>query len=122
MYVPSYESYGQMWPHIHTRLVAALVLFQVTMFGYFGIKKFYYTPLIIPLPILSLIFAFICSKKFYRFFQATALEVACRELKETPNMEQVFRSYIPPSLNAEKVDEDQFEDAASQVSRSQSFV
>ncbi|KAE9452409.1 hypothetical protein C3L33_15690, partial [Rhododendron williamsianum] len=122
VYVPSYESYGKMWPHIHTRLVAALVLFQVTMFGYFAIKKFYYTPLIVPLPILSLIFAFICSKKFYRFFQATALEVACRELKETPNMEQVFRSYIPPSLNAEKVDEDQFEDAASQVSRSQSFV
>ncbi|KAG5562254.1 hypothetical protein RHGRI_005100 [Rhododendron griersonianum] len=122
VYVPSYESYGKMWPHIHTRLVAALVLFQVTMFGYCGIKKFYYTPLIVPLPILSLIFAFFCSKKFYRFFQATALEVACRELKETPNMEQVFRSYIPPSLNAEKVDEDQFEDAASQVSRSQSFV
>ncbi|KAH7841026.1 hypothetical protein Vadar_024624 [Vaccinium darrowii] len=77
VYVPSYESYGRMWPHIHTRLVAALVLFQVTMFGYFGIKEFIYT---------------------------------------------VFRSYIPPSLNAEKVDEDQFEDAASQVSRSQSFV
>lgn len=122
VYVPSYESYGSMWPHIHTRLVAALVLFQVTMFGYFGIKEFVYTILIIPLPILSLIFLFVCRKKFYRFFQATALEVACREFKEAPNMEQVFRSYIPPSLNAEKVDEDQFEDAASQVSRSQSFV
>lgn len=122
VYVPSYESYGRMWPHIHTRLVAALVLFQVTMFGYFAIKEFVYTVLIIPLPILSLIFFFVCRKKFYPFFQATALEVACRGFKEAPNMEQVFRSYIPPSLNAEKVDEDQFEDAASQVSRSQSFV
>jgi len=122
VYVPSYESYGRMWPHIHTRIVAALVLFQVTMFGYFAIKEFLYTVLIIPLPILSLIFFFVCRKKFYPFFQATALEVACRGFKEAPNMEQVFRSYIPPSLNAEKVDEDQFEDAASQVSRSQSFV
>ncbi|CAK9165256.1 unnamed protein product [Ilex paraguariensis] len=122
VYVPSYESYGRMWPHIHTRILASLLLFQVTMLGYFGVKKFYYTPILIPLPIMSLIFAFICSKKFYRFFQATALEVACRELKEIPNMELVFRSFIPPSLSAGKSDDDQFEDALSQVSRTGSFV
>uniref|UniRef100_A0A5B6ZDY0 CSC1-like protein ERD4 n=2 Tax=Davidia involucrata TaxID=16924 RepID=A0A5B6ZDY0_DAVIN len=122
VYVPSYESYGRMWPHMHTRILAALLLYQVTMFGYFGVKKFYYVPILIPLPILSLIFAFVCKKKFYHFFQATALEVACREMKETPNMELVFRSFIPPSLSAEKSDDDQFEDAKSQVSRAASFV
>ncbi|XP_057472119.1 CSC1-like protein ERD4 [Actinidia eriantha] len=123
VYVPSYESNGRLWPHINTRVVAALLLFQVTMCGFIGIKKFYFTPFLIPLPILSLIFIFVCQKKFYLFFQATALEVACQELKETPNMEQVFRSFIPPSLSADKAaDEDQFEDALSVVSRSQSFV
>ncbi|KAJ0018021.1 hypothetical protein Pint_11077 [Pistacia integerrima] len=76
------------------------------MFGYFGVKKFHFTPLIIPLPILSLLFTYVCSKKFYRSFGNTALEVACHELKETPNMEQVFRSYIPPSLSYEKADDE----------------
>ncbi|KAL1829552.1 hypothetical protein ACET3Z_007964 [Daucus carota] len=117
--VPSYESNGQMWPHIHTRIVAALLLFQVTMFGYFGVNKFYYTPIIIPLPICSLIFAFVCSKKFYRFFHDTALEVAMEELKEVPNMEVVFKSYIPPCLGGDKSNsnDEQTEDATSQVSR-----
>lgn len=109
-----------MWPHIHVRILAALLLYQATMFGYFLLKKFYYAPILIPLPILSLIFGYASSKKFYRAFHDTALEVAARELKELPNMEQVFRSFIPPSLNTDKIEDDQFEDALSQVSRTAS--
>ncbi|XP_031129633.1 CSC1-like protein ERD4 [Ipomoea triloba] len=124
VYVPSFESYGKMWPHMHTRVVAALILYQLTMIGYFGVKKFPYAPLLIPLPILSFIFAFVCRKKFYRFFQSTALEVvsAGKEKKEVPNMEIIFRSFIPPCFGTEKSDEDHFEDALSQVSRSASNV
>lgn len=107
VYVPKYESYGKMWPHIHTRIVASLLLFQVTMLGYFGVKKFHYTPIILPLPIITIIFSIVCSKKFYRFFQCTALEVASHELKETPNMEIVYNSFLPPCLTADKVPEEQ---------------
>lgn len=122
VYVPSYESYGRMWPHINNRVLASLVLFQVTMAGYFGVQKFVYTPLLIPLPILSLIFGFVCAKKFYPAFQHPTLEVAAHSLKEQPNLEQIFRSFIPPSLSSDKVDDDHFDDALSQVSRSTSFV
>ncbi|XP_073140981.1 CSC1-like protein ERD4 [Henckelia pumila] len=122
VYVPSYESYGRMWPHIHNRIVAALFLYQVTMFGYFGTKRFVYAPLLIPLLILTLIFGFVCGKKYYRFFQSPALEVVSHEVKETLNMELVFRSFIPASLSSDKADEDQFEDALSQVSRSGSTL
>ncbi|KAA8514884.1 hypothetical protein F0562_018063 [Nyssa sinensis] len=112
---PSYESNGRMWPHMHTHILAALLLYQVTMFGYFGVKKFYYTPVLIPLPILSLLFAFVCRKKFYHFFHSTSLEVASCELKETPNMEIIFKSFIPPCLNSEKYDDNQNDDPLSQV-------
>ena len=107
---------------MHKRILAALIIYQLTMFGYFGVKKFIYVPLLLPAIILSLIFGYVSTKKFYRFFRDTALEVACRDLKEIPNMEQVFRSYIPPSLSSDKIEDDQFEDALSQVSRSTSFV
>ncbi|CAO2835157.1 unnamed protein product [Amaranthus hypochondriacus] len=107
VYVPSFESYGRMWPHIHTRFLAALILYQVTMIGYFGAKKFVYAFLIIPLPIISIIFAFVCHTKFYRFFQNTALDVVRHELKETPNMECIYRSFLPPSLSSYKFDIDQ---------------
>ncbi|KAJ6754128.1 putative MEMBRANE PROTEIN DUF221-RELATED [Salix purpurea] len=123
VYVPSFESYGKMWPHINARVLAALILFQVTIFGYLGLKKFSSRALfLIPLPILSLLFAYVCKKKFYRSFCDTALEVASRELKEIPDMESVFRSFIPPSLSSEKADDDHFQDALSQVSRSGSFA
>ncbi|WJX26906.1 CSC1-like protein erd4 [Trifolium repens] len=92
------------------------------MFGYFGVQKFYYAPLLIPLPILSVLFGFVCAKRFYPSFENQALEVAAAELKEVPNMELIFRSFIPPSLSSEKIDDDQFEDARSEVSRQTSFV
>ncbi|XVF25410.1 hypothetical protein REPUB_Repub13aG0210200 [Reevesia pubescens] len=122
VYVPAYESYGRMWPHMHARILGALLLYQVTMLGYFGVRLFYYTPLLIPLPVLSLLFFYVCRKKFYKAFCNTALEVASQELKETPHMEQIFKSYIPPSLISEKQEDEQFEDALSQVSRTGSMV
>ncbi|KAE8715354.1 CSC1-like protein ERD4 [Hibiscus syriacus] len=122
VYVPAYESYGRMWPHMHTRILGSQSLYQATMLGYFGMSKFYYTPILIPLPILSLVFFLICRKKFYGAFCHTALEVTNQESKETPHMDQIFKSFIPPSLNSEKLEDEQFEDALSQVSTSESFV
>ncbi|KAL1205082.1 CSC1-like protein ERD4 [Cardamine amara subsp. amara] len=108
VYVPSYESYGRMWPHIHTRILAALFLFQVVMFGYFGTKLFVYTILLVPLIVATLIFGYVCRQKFYAGFQHTALEVASRELKERPDLEEIFRSYIPHSLSSHKPEDHQF--------------
>lgn len=122
VYVPRYESYGRMWPHINNRILASMVLYQVTMFGYFGVQKFVYAPLLIPLPILTVLFGVICSKKFYPSFQHQALEVAASEVKEVPNMELIYRSFIPLSLSSDKIDDDQFEDARSEVSRQTSLV
>ncbi|XP_050368723.1 CSC1-like protein ERD4 isoform X2 [Argentina anserina] len=124
VYCPAYESNGRFWPHMQLRILAALILYQVTMVGFLGVKKFYYAPFLIPLPILSLLFGYTCSKKFYRFFGDAALEVASQELKDIPNMEQIYKAYVPESLNPEKVllDDDQFEDAKSNVSRTASFA
>ncbi|KAL9224948.1 hypothetical protein vseg_000924 [Gypsophila vaccaria] len=110
VYVPTFESYGRMWPHLHTRFLAALLLYQVTMVGYFTAKGFIFTPILILLPIATLIFMFVCRKKFYGFFKCTALEVASHELKETVNMEQVYRSFVPPCLSSDKLDDDQYGD------------
>ncbi|CAN7093700.1 CSC1-like protein ERD4 [Brassica rapa] len=113
VYVPSYESYGRMWPHIHTRILAALFLFQVVMFGYLGVKLFVWATLLVPLIVISLIFGYVCRRKFYSGFQHTALEVACRELKERPDLEEIFRSFIPHSLSTHKPEDHQFKGAMS---------
>ncbi|CAA7062349.1 unnamed protein product [Microthlaspi erraticum] len=113
VYVPSYESYGRMWPHIHTRILAALFLFQVVMFGYLGAKIFVWAILVVPLVVITLVFGYVCRQKFYKGFQHTALEVACRELKQSPDLEEIFRSYIPHSLSSHKPEDHQFKGAMS---------
>jgi len=122
VYVPSYESYGRMWPHMHARIIAALIIYQVTMFGYSVLKEFYYAPLILPLIAMSFIFAYVCNVRFYQAFAHTPLEVACRDTKAVPNMESVYTAYIPDSLKPEKLEDIEFfEDAQSQASKSTSF-
>lgn len=122
VYVPSYESYGRMWPHMHSRIMASLVIYQVTMFGYTALKEFVYAPLLLPLIAASFIFAYVCKKRFYRAFAYTPLEVACQGRKEVPNVESVYAAYIPDSLKPEKLEDiELFEDAQSQGSKSTSF-
>ncbi|KFK44850.1 hypothetical protein AALP_AA1G310500 [Arabis alpina] len=113
VYVPSYESYGRMWPHIHTRILAALFLFQVVMFGYLGIKEFIWAVLLVPIIVISLLFGYVCRQKFYKGFEHTALEVVSHELKQSPNLEEIFKAYIPHSLSTHKGDDHQFKGAMS---------
>ncbi|MCO5607709.1 hypothetical protein L7F22_061908 [Adiantum nelumboides] len=96
--VPDYESGGRMWPHLHSRILAALFLAQLTMLGYFGTKKFFFVPLMIPPPIATLIFAYLCRKFYYPSFCATPLEAACEEVKEVPSTESIVEAYTPECL------------------------
>ncbi|KAL5198421.1 hypothetical protein ABZP36_001933 [Zizania latifolia] len=115
VYVPSYESNGRMWPHMHTRIIAALLIYQTTMVGVILLKKFYYSPVLVPLLPMSFIFAAICHMRFYPAFAKTPLEVVAQhDLKETPNMDAMYTAYIPACLKPEKLEDvDIFEDAQS---------
>jgi len=118
VYVPSYESNGRMWPHMHTRILAALFISQVTMIGYFSIKKFVYSPLLIPLPFVTLVFGYVCKKCFYTSFLITSMEVACNDVKKVPSLSSVVDAYTPPCVFVEdKFDDvEQYEDARSTIS------
>lgn len=110
VYVPEYESNGRMWPHMFKRIMAAMIIYQITMIGYFTIKKFYYAPFVIPLPVMSFVFAYVSSGNFYSAFSRTPLEVACRSEKEaaagtTPNMQVLYAAYVPGCLKTVKQNE-----------------
>ncbi|KAH7427494.1 hypothetical protein KP509_10G046800 [Ceratopteris richardii] len=96
--VSKFESGGRFWPHLHARILAALLLAQVTMLGYFGIKKFLFVPLIIPPPIATLIFAFLCKKSYYRSFSVSPLVASCEDVKEVPSTESIVKAYMPECL------------------------
>ena len=99
MVLPKYESRGRMWPHIHSRIVGSLLLSQVTMLGYFGVKKFVYVPLLLPPLVATIIFAYICRKFFYPSFDVTPLYATCEEPQNRPSIEEIMRAYTPSYLS-----------------------
>ncbi|XP_076909287.1 hyperosmolality-gated Ca2+ permeable channel 2.5-like [Bidens hawaiensis] len=39
VYETTYETCGQYWPHIHHHIVIAIIIMQITMIGFFGLKS-----------------------------------------------------------------------------------
>ncbi len=119
VYVPSFESGGRMWPHIHSRILASLFVAQITMIGYFGIKKFPYTVLVIFLPFITIGFTLICKMNYYPSFQVTSLAIASEVVTQSPSLSAIINAYTPACLQSEadkSEDTDRFEDARSNVS------
>ncbi|KAL3675248.1 hypothetical protein R1sor_025196 [Riccia sorocarpa] len=123
VYVPEYESGGRMWPHIHSRILVGLFVSQITMLGYFSVKKFAYVVLLIPLPFLTLLFANVCHKVYYPSFRYVAIAVASEEVKEVPTLSSVVAAFTPTCLlegsndvkDIDKYDDGSFQDAESHL-------
>ncbi|KAG0604384.1 hypothetical protein M758_10G168100 [Ceratodon purpureus] len=112
--VPDWESNGRMWPHIHNRFLAALLVSQITALGYFAVKKFPYTVFLIFPIIATYAFYLYCKRNFYPSFAVVSLEVASQPVKETPSTTTIVEAYTPTCL----LDGDKFEDAEFQDARS----
>lgn len=100
VYDPEYESAGAFWPHVHGRIIAALILEHITLIGIFLIKgpvafvqsptggsikskilryvrdSCSSTPFMIALPVLTLVFHHYCKKRFEAAFKNYPLEVS----------------------------------------------
>ncbi|KAJ7567053.1 hypothetical protein O6H91_02G130600 [Diphasiastrum complanatum] len=115
VYIPKYDSGGRMWPHMQARILAALVISQITMLGYFSVKKFVFSFLLFPLPIATLIFAYVCNKLFYTAFRVTPISLVSTDLKDMPSVASLVEAYTPTCLTPEDKFEDaeKFEDARS---------
>eukprot|EP00246_Nothoceros_aenigmaticus_P015537 TRINITY_DN651_c0_g1_i1.p1 TRINITY_DN651_c0_g1~~TRINITY_DN651_c0_g1_i1.p1 ORF type:complete len:746 (-),score=124.95 TRINITY_DN651_c0_g1_i1:589-2826(-) len=120
VYVPDYESGGRMWPHIHSRILAALFVSQLTNLGYFALKKFPYAILLLPLPFATVVFAYLCRKFYYKSFTVVSLSEGSNDLEEVPTVASMVEAYTPNCLlgdsSAEMVDAEEFEDARSNMS------
>jgi len=124
VHVPDWESNGRMWPHIHNRFLAALLVAQITALGYFAVKKFAYTVFLIILPILTFAFYLYCKRNFYPSFAVVSLYVASDVVKETPSTNTIVEAYTPTCLlEGEEFEDANFQDAHSNMtSRSNSGI
>ncbi|KAL3676401.1 hypothetical protein R1sor_026349 [Riccia sorocarpa] len=98
VYVPEYETGGRMWPHIHSRILVGLFVSQITMLGYFGLKKFPYVFLLLPLPFITLLFARICRKVYYPAFKYVTIAVVSEGDNEVPPLSSAVAAFTPTCL------------------------
>lgn len=76
VYAPKYETAGKFWPIVHNLVIFSLVLMHVIAVGIFSLKKLpLASTLILPLPVLTLLFNEYCRKRFLPVFKAYPAEV-----------------------------------------------
>ncbi|XVF52091.1 hypothetical protein PTKIN_Ptkin04bG0237100 [Pterospermum kingtungense] len=77
VYNPQYESAAAFWPHVHSRIMASLLISQLLLMGLLSTKKAANsTPLLVILPILTLSFHKYCKNRFEPAFRMYPLEEA----------------------------------------------
>ncbi|XWS49478.1 hypothetical protein CRYUN_Cryun12cG0006900 [Craigia yunnanensis] len=77
VYNPQYESGAAFWPHVHSRIIASLLISQLLLMGLLSTKKAANsTPLLVILPILTLSFHKYCKNRFEPAFRKYPLEEA----------------------------------------------
>lgn len=113
VYVQEYESGGAFWPHIHGRIIACVIIQQVSLFGIMATKKAKQsTPLLLLLPVLTIAFHLYCKNRFEPAFRKYPLEEAMAKDTRERAMEPNFNvksylqgTYLHPALQLEEDEE-----------------
>ncbi|VVA20073.1 PREDICTED: CSC1 [Prunus dulcis] len=106
VYAPKYETGGRFWPTVHNSTIFSLVLMHVIAIGIFGLKKLSLaSSLIVPLPILTLLFNEYCRKRFLPIFKDYPVECLIKKDREDQNdptiavfYDKVRTAYKDPAL------------------------
>ncbi|XP_028803689.1 CSC1-like protein At1g69450 isoform X2 [Neltuma alba] len=86
VYAPKYETAGKFWPIVHNSMIFSLVLMHIIAVGIFALKKLSTaSSLMIPLPIITLLFNEYCRKRFLPMFVAYSAETLIKKDREDPN-------------------------------------
>lgn len=81
VFASKYETAGKLWPIVHYSTIFSLLLMHIIAIGIFGLKDVPLAAgLIVPLPILTLLFNDYCQKRFLPIFKAYPTEVMANKL------------------------------------------
>ncbi|KAK0589137.1 hypothetical protein LWI29_010182 [Acer saccharum] len=97
VYNQQYESAGAFWPHVHSRIIASLLISQLVLLGLLSTKKaLNSTPLLIVLPILTLAFHKYCKHRFEPAFRKYPLEEAMAKdiMERTTDPDLNLKAYL----------------------------
>ncbi|XAR54742.1 hypothetical protein NMG60_11030013 [Bertholletia excelsa] len=131
VYNQQYESVAAFWPHVHSRIIASLLISQLLLLGLLSTKKAANsTPLLVALPVLTLAFHKYCKHRFEPAFRKYPLEEAMekdiQDQTSEPNaslksyladayLHPIFNSFKEVELSEVRVDKNQTQIPSSSV-------
>ncbi|KAK4786983.1 hypothetical protein SAY86_010816 [Trapa natans] len=115
VYNQKYESGAAFWPHVHTRIIAGLIISQLLLLGLLSTKKAANsTPFLVALPILTIAFHRYCKHRFepaFRKFpleEAMAKDIADRISEPDLNLRVYLEdAYLHPIFHSVEVDKEE---------------
>ncbi|KAF8020654.1 hypothetical protein BT93_G1169 [Corymbia citriodora subsp. variegata] len=115
VYNQQYESVAAFWPHVHSRIIAALLISQLLLMGLLSTKEAANsTPLLVVLPVFTLAFHKYCKHRFEPAFRKHPLEEAMAkdlaEREEEPNLNlkaYLADAYLHPIFWSFEVEEEE---------------
>ncbi|XP_062203953.1 CSC1-like protein HYP1 [Phragmites australis] len=98
VYWPKYDTGGRFWPIVHNTTIFSLVVMHIIAIGVFGLKKLpLASSLLVPLPVLTLLFNEFCRNRFLPLFRAYSTESLIkkdREEQSKPEMAEFFSKLV----------------------------
>ncbi|WVZ90993.1 hypothetical protein U9M48_037227 [Paspalum notatum var. saurae] len=98
VYVPKYDTGGKFWPIVHSTTIFSLVVLHIIAIGVFGLKKLpLAASLLLPLPVLTLLFNEFCRNRFWPIFDAYSTESLIkkdREEQSKPEIAELFSTLV----------------------------
>lgn len=98
VYAPKYDTGGKFWPIVHNTTIFSLVVLHIIAIGVFGLKKLpLASSLLLPLPVLTLLFNEFCRNRFVPIFEAYSTESLIkkdREEQSKPEMLEFFSNLV----------------------------
>ncbi|KAG0587517.1 hypothetical protein KC19_2G170300 [Ceratodon purpureus] len=109
VYEPRYERAASYWPFIHRNIILALIIKHITLMGLFSLKRAFSALLLLPLPVLTVIFHVYCGQRFWPAFRNYPLEDAkCKDkMNGSIDIEDMLKTaYLHPAIRLASVDAD----------------
>ncbi|XP_074274626.1 CSC1-like protein At1g69450 [Silene latifolia] len=111
VYSPKFETAGKFWPNVHNSMIFSLLLMHSIALGIFTLKKLQMgSTLMIPLPVMTLLFNEYCRKRFLPNFLAYSVEnLIKRDSKDANDHEmpqffdQLITAYKDPALSPDQL-------------------
>lgn len=102
VYRTHFETNGQFWPLAFSRMVAGMFIWQVMMIGLLSLKKgFAQSPLLLPLPVITLLFYRECHGRYLRASEVDPLSANVPREEAPRDIAFLDSAYVHPCLRPE---------------------